>query len=346
MPPELEAGSAASTGGGDITNNPSSTAGGDGSTGSAAPSSGVPSSTVSSTGNVMGSTAGSTGSGSTAASTGFAWQPGWREHLAAGDEKLLARLQRFADPTALVKSYAELERLKSSGQLRTALKAGANAEELKAWRAENGIPEKPEAYQAPEGLVLGDEDKPIVDAFAKHAHGLNYTPDQYQGALQWYFEARDQQEAAQADNDAKLARSTQDALRQDWPGVEYRANMNAVHSLLDSAPQVTLEDGSKVQLKDLILGARLPNGVPIGSSPEALRWFAQLSREVNPAATVVIPGGANTMQAIDDEILGLKKMMGNKGSEYWKGPTAEKNQNRYRELLDIKAKLEAKGKGQ
>lgn len=345
MPPELEAGSAASTGGGEtvITSGGSSAA----STGGAAPAStgGAAASTVDGSGGSTGNVLGSTG-GTSSASTGYAWQPGWREHMAAGDAKTLTRLQRFADPAALLKSYLELDRRMSAGELKSTLKDGASAEEITAWRKENGIPDKPEGYQAPEGLVVGDEDKPIVDAFTKVAHGMNLKPDQYQGALAWYFEARDQQEAAQADKDAQIARSTQDALRAEWPGIDYRANMNALHSLLDTAPQVTLEDGSKVQLKDLILGARLPNGVPIGSSPEALRWFAQLSREVNPAATVVPPAGANTMQAIDDELADLKKLMGNKNSDYWKGPKAEAKQNRYRELLDTKAKLEAKaGKG-
>lgn len=344
MPTELEAASAASTGGGGDgnvvidTNSGGSSGGAPASTGGGSASTAGGGSSASSTGNAMGSTGGT----STAASTGFAWQPGWREHMAGGDAKVLQRLNRFADPGALLKSYLELDRRMSAGELKSTLKDGATPEELKAWRTENGIPDKPDGYQPPEGLVLGDEDKAIVAEFAATAHAMNFRPEQYQGALTWYYEAKDKAEAAQADADAKLAKETQDALRGEWPGAEYRANMNALHSLLDTAPQVTLEDGSKVQLKDLILGARLPNGQPIGSSPEALRWFAQLSREVNPAATVVLPTGANTMQAIDDEIIELKKLMGNKSSEYWKGPKAEKNQQRYRELLDAQAKLKTK----
>jgi hypothetical protein len=36
-------------------------------------------------------------------------------------------------------------------------------------------------------------------------------------------------------------------------------------------------------------------------------------------------------------------MMANKGSEYWKGPMADKNQSRYRQLID--AQNSQKGRG-
>lgn len=324
--------------------------GGDQSTGGAAMSTGGGQS-ASTGGGSMQSTAGSTGGGgtstggSTSSSTGYSWTEGWRERLAAGDQKTLQRLGRFTDPEQIWKSYQELERRMSAGELRPALAKDARPEEVTQWRKEMGIPEKPEGYTAPEGLVIGDEHKEAIAGFQATAHALNYTPQQYQDTLKWYFDSQDQQAQVQADTDATVARTTQDALRADWPGHEYRANMNAVHSLLDAAPTVTMDDGSKVPLKDMILGARLPNGIPIGSSPEALKWLAQVSREINPAATVVPGNGSQQAQSIQDEINNLKAMMGNKQSEYWKGPKAEGNQKRYRELVDAQEKMKSRSKG-
>jgi hypothetical protein len=323
--------------------------GGDASTGGGSASTGG---SVASTGGAYGaSTAGSTGGGgSTVTSTGgstaaFSWGDGWRERLAGGDEKTLQRLGRFTDPDQIWKAYRELENRMHTGQLKPVLAKDAKPEEVAQWRKDMGIPEKPEGYTAPEGLVIGDDQKDAITAFQATAHALNYTPQQYQDTLKWWYEAQDAQAEKQAENDAAVARATQDALRGEWQGHEYRANMNAVHSLLDKAPTVALEDGSKVPLKDLILGARLPNGIPIGSSPEALKWLAQVAREIDPAATVVPGVGANQPQAIADEINNLKVLMANKQSEYWKGPKAETHQARYRELIDAQAKLKARGAG-
>jgi hypothetical protein len=287
-----------------------------------------------STGGSVASTGGAYGA-STAGSTG----------LAGGDEKTLQRLGRFTDPDQIWKAYRELENRMHTGQLKPVLAKDAKPEEVAQWRKDMGIPEKPEGYTAPEGLVIGDDQKDAITAFQATAHALNYTPQQYQDTLKWWYEAQDAQAEKQAENDAAVARATQDALRGEWQGHEYRANMNAVHSLLDKAPTVALEDGSKVPLKDLILGARLPNGIPIGSSPEALKWLAQVAREIDPAATVVPGVGANQPQAIADEINNLKVLMANKQSEYWKGPKAETHQARYRELIDAQAKLKARGAG-
>lgn len=337
-------GGSASTGGGSAS---ASTGASMGSTGS------MSASTGGSTGASLGSTGASLGStftASTGSSSGvsFAWNDGWRERLANGDAKELTRLQRFAQPEDIFRSFRELERRMSAGELRTMLPANARPEEVTQWRKENGVPEKPDDYLSAikfdDGLVIGDEDKAQIGEFLKAAHGAHYTPSQVKGALEWYLTSREATEAAQQDNDTKVARTTQDALRAAWPGAEYRANMNAVHGFLDQAPPVVFPDGSKVPLKDLILGARLPNGVAIGSSPEALQWFAHVAREINPAATVVPGAGANQMQSIDDEIASLKSIMGNKQGEYWKGPKADQHQARYRQLVEAKQKMQERGK--
>ena len=91
-------------------------------------------------------------------------------------------------------------------------------------------------------------------------------------------------------------------------------------------------------MKEQLLGARLPTGEMLGNNPDALRWLSGLQREINPVATVVPGTGANAMQAIETEISELKGLMGDRKSEYWKGPTAQKNQARYLELITAQQK--------
>ena len=70
----------------------------------------------------------------------------WRTRLAGGDEKELKRLSRFASEADVYKAYRELEKKKSSGELKQALSKDATPEQIAEWRKENGIPETPDKY--------------------------------------------------------------------------------------------------------------------------------------------------------------------------------------------------------
>mgnify|MGYP000100175251 CR=1 FL=1 len=52
-------------------------------------------------------------------------------------------------------------------------------EELAEYRKANNIPEAPDKYDLTfdSGLVIGKEDKPIVDSFLKYAHDNHYDND-------------------------------------------------------------------------------------------------------------------------------------------------------------------------
>ena len=69
----------------------------------------------------------------------------------------------------------------------------------------------------------------------------------------------------------------------------------------------------------------------LGSNAEALKFLADLALIQNPTTTLVPPGG-DLQGALSDELKELQDMMRNKTSEYWKGPKAEGNQARVREL--------------
>ena len=66
------------------------------------------------------------------------WSDDWRSKMAGGDAKEAKRLERFASPKEVFKSYRAFETRLSSGELKSALPKDAKPEQLTAWRAENG----------------------------------------------------------------------------------------------------------------------------------------------------------------------------------------------------------------
>jgi hypothetical protein len=261
------------------------------------------------------------------------WPDDWREQLAGGDEKELKRLQRFTSPLTLRKSHRALEQKLSSGELKKALGPDATPEEVAAWRKDMGVPEKPDGYDLKfdNGLVIGEDDKPLVAAFLTAMHAENATPSQVKAGVAAYYKIQEQQQADRAQKDAEVRAAAEDDLRAEW-GVEYRRNVGMVQALLATVPE---------EARDLFASARLADGTPMFSHPDMLRFFVGLQREINPAATLV-PNTGNQAQTIDNELSDLKAKMGDRDSDYWKGPKAEAMQARYRALLDAKAKMAAR----
>lgn len=277
--------------------------------------------------------AGQGGTGEGAGAKAYQWGDGWRDQLSAGDEKAAARLQRFDSPEAIWRSYRAMEQRMSSGELRSALPKDAKPEEVTKWRQENGIPESPDKYNLTfeDGLVIGDEDKPIIDGFLKSAHTANMTGEQVKGALSWYYGEVERQSSEREAADKKVQTETEDALRGKW-GNDYRTNLNRINALLDTAP---------TGLKDAFLHGRLADGTPIGSSAGMLEFMALLSRQINPVGTVVPGAGANMGNAIADEITKIEKVMREDRKAYNKD---EAMQARYRELLSARERLGEQGR--
>ena len=270
----------------------------------------------------------------TSTTTQTVWPDQWRQQMAGDDAKALKQLERYESPAAIWKKARALEQRLSSGELRSALPKDANEEQVKVWRAENGIPEAPEKYDLtfPDGLVIGEEDKPAIDDFLKAAHKANYSPDQVKESVRWYYDFQERQTEVRAQADERIKQESEDALRGEW-GQDYRGNLQRVHNLLDAAPG---------GLKEQLLNGRLADGTPIGSSPDALRWIVQVARELNPTGVIAPNAGGNVGQAIDDEIAKFEKMMGDRTSDYWKGPMADKNQARLRDLYASRERSKAR----
>ena len=258
----------------------------------------------------------------------------WRVKLANGDEKELKRLARFASEADVYKSFRELEKKKSSGELKSSLPKDPTPEELTQWRKENGIPESVDKYDLTfeDGLVIGENDKPLIDKFVASMHGKNATQDQVKAAIATYYSLINEKQAAQAESDVAFKDQSLESLREEWGG-EFKKNLAAVNSLLSSLPD---------EVREYFESSRTPDGKMLGNDPAVIKWLAATAYELNPAASVMPSSVSNPAGAIGDEIASIEKMMGDKTSAYWKGAEAEKYQSRYLELITAREKINAR----
>lgn len=270
------------------------------------------------------------------------WPDDWREQLAGEDKGYLKKLSRYASPTEYSKGYRALEQRLSSGELKAQLPKDATEEQLTAWRQESGLPDKPDGYVAalklPDGVVLGEADKPLVADFAeKVALKGNLSQEQMNSAISWYYQTQDALALKTEDADADFKQKTEDSLRTEW-GADYRPNINAVENMLSRMPE---------GLGESLLAARVSmptkedptRSVPLGNHPLFIKWAAQLEREVNPTATLVPAGTGNVGKTIEDEITSIEKDMRTNREEYFKD---EKKQGRYRELIAARDRMKAR----
>lgn len=274
---------------------------------------------------------------------------GWREayvgRVKAGAEKsgdksfdeakLLSRLQRFASPDAVYDSFIALHNKMSAGELKStaAFPDKGTPEQQAAWRKDRGLPEKWDGYEIrlPDGMALGEEDKPAVDSFKEAAHGMHLSPEQVSGAVKWYLDTVERQAAARHEEDLAIAERVEDELRAEW-GADFRRNKAMIEAFLDQ--------GGK-SVKDALLNARMADGTPLASDPAVLRFLIDRSREVIDAATVAPGDAAGMARSVDDEIAQIKSwMQAPRGSvEYQKYWGDARMQERYRALISSKERM-------
>lgn len=228
----------------------------------------------------------------------------WRQTYVAsrgGDAKLQARLDRYSDPNAALDALISVQQKIGSGELRSnqPFPDKGTPEEQAAWRQQNGIPDDPSKYdlQLKPGTVLGEDDKPVVDAFLKHAHARNLSPAAVRASLEWYTSQREAAEAAQAQRDDQLREQIDEQLRTEWGG-DYRKNKALVQAYLDTGPQGT---------RDAILNARKPDGTPLASDINVVRWLVDKARDYNPPISTVPGDNATQLQAIEREMADLRR---------------------------------------
>ena len=265
----------------------------------------------------------------------------WREKYVErvkGDDKLLKRMQRYSDPYSALDALVGVQNKISAGELRSMdpfPEKGSEAEQAK-WREDHGIPLGPDKYEIKltDGLVPGEEDKPIVEGFLKRMHAKNAAPEVVNDAIDWYYAEQERQAAERHAADVEIKNEVEDQLRAEW-GTDYRKNKDMIEALLDTFPAGT---------KDLMFGARLDDGTPLASNINILRGFSLLASERFGDTFIAPAEGAGAISSIVDEIDSMKALMADKNSKYWKGPEAKKLQDRYLKLVDQKQRIDERAK--
>ena len=249
----------------------------------------------------------------------------WRELSSGGDQKTEQYLKRYASFGNVVKALMAQRAKISSGELLRSKPDGTDEQVLNEWRAQAGVPEKPEGYleKLPDGLVIGDDDKPIVESFITSMHEDDAPPALVHKALGWYYAHQEKVLADRTESDRTERAQHEDTLHAEWGG-DYRSNLNGAHAVFDTyAPE---------GLRERFFSARMADGSPLGDDPDTLRFLVALSREINPHGTITPAAGQTTTQTIEAELAQLNiEMADSKGKkfDYWTNP---EKQARWREL--------------
>jgi hypothetical protein len=143
----------------------------------------------------------------------------------------------------------------------------------------------------------------------------------------WYYQRQDQLVKQQELSDATYHDESKDSLMAEWGLKDYRQNLSAMASVRDQMPK---------GLADRILAGRTADGKLIGDDPAFLKWFATISRELNPHATVV---GLDAGKTVDGELEQIRKLRREDPNKYDQDKTMQA-----RELELITAQMRSKAR--
>ncbi len=197
------------------------------------------------------------------------WPEDWRAKLAGDDKDFAKQLERFGSPADLAKSFKEAQKTIRSGKVKAEMPDPEDADAMKAWRKDNGIPEDATAYVIPETIkeYVTDDDKPMLNSFTEFAHEKNLPQAAMDTALEWYFQQQETIASEQASKDKAASEATTEALRSEY-GREYKANMQLAKDFMAATPEIG----------DQWTEARLPDGRRLGDIPEFVMHIAEQGR--------------------------------------------------------------------
>lgn len=272
------------------------------------------------------------------------WPDNWRAEMAGDDKAYLKVLERYDSPAAVAKAHRELSTKMSAGELKAPAKplaADATPEQKLAWRKENGLPEAAEGFvgalKLPGGLVPGENDKPLLNEFAKAAFDAGVDQKTFDFAANWYFQQQHALNAARERNDGTFKNQSLVELSQEW-GKDFEGNNNAVSSVIAMLPEA---------IRDNLLTARLPNGNLVGNDPNFNRAMLMFAKELNPASTILpLNNNGGGLASVEAQLAAHdKNMKSEPGSDAWKAYWQnDKAQQEYRELLGARQTMQSRQK--
>jgi hypothetical protein len=252
----------------------------------------------------------------------------WRLRVAGDDKELFKQLERYASEADFGKAHVSLRGKLSSGEYRRVPPKDATPEQVAEWRADIGLPGAAEDYMAdlalPDGTVLSEADKAIMLKFAGAAFDGNIDKAAFGRMASRYYELQDEGRAAREARDAEFQDAAEETLREAWKGADFRRNKNAIDIMLRKWPE---------GLAANFLAGRMADGSRIGDNPVMAQVLAQIAGGLEPGRTLVPDGFTPASQGLAQRIASIEALMGDRHSEYWKGPKANAMQVEYRELV-------------
>ena len=194
------------------------------------------------------------------------WRDDWREALAGGDEKAMARLKRFQSPENVFKSWAELERKQSSGALRATMPDNPTDDDVAAYRKSWGVPDAVEGYEVkpPDGIDFSEPEQKSLNTFLAQMHANHVPKATVQKVAESYFAIRQQEEQELYEAAVETTTNYRVEIKTEY-GRDYDRNVK-----LGNAELVRQLGPEKAKA---ISGLTLANGVKLGDHPDFVRFI-------------------------------------------------------------------------
>ncbi|MBA8905512.1 MULTISPECIES: hypothetical protein [Aminobacter] len=226
----------------------------------------------------------------------------FREQLAGGDAAMMKQLERYRSTDEISKAFREGYRNAKNGGRQVELTEKSTPEDVKAYRAANGIPEDAAQYPGAfrEGFEVTDADRAILSDFKAAMHERHVPPKVAAAALDWYqdFAATQAQELnAQL---AKVAGDTQKTLRSEWGG-DYDGQIGAAQELM----RAHLGDDGFGQM----MGLRLMDGSRLQDNLGFVKMMATIGADYYGSTAILtgdIEATGKTLEAQQQELLALR----------------------------------------
>lgn len=250
----------------------------------------------------------------------YSWPDDWRDHMAGGDDKIKALLQRYTSPAAAAKAFRDLRTTYDSRDTKkdapkdVALPENPTEEQLKEYRKAKGVPDTPENYEfeVPEGRELTDADVTIMNDFAKAMHERNMPADVVKNISGWFLDYEEAVAQQRSEAAYKARIDTEEKLRAEWGG-DFRANVNLMSNVLQEHLGTSAQDFLSMQLAD---------GSRIGDNEAFIRLMADLSRKVGGSSAELYTSDVETTgKGLESRKSELMKMMNDPDprvrKQYW-----------------------------
>lgn len=277
--------------------------------------------------------AGTTADGQTqAAKIEAKWRDDWREALASGDEEAMARLKRFQSVDGVFRSWKEMDKKLSSGQMKMVrLPDNPTEDDIAAYRKAWNVPDAVDGYEIkpPEGLNFSEPEQKSLNAFLADMHANHVPKGTVQKVAESYFNIRRQEE--QEIYEAAIDRTTNQRaeIRAEY-GRDYERNVRLGN---DHLVKQLGPDKAKA-----IAAVTLADGTKLGDHPEFVRFIVGSAlANADDGMLVTSEGGVNSGKSVDAQIEEIRALQFGNDDERRKFHSADV-QARYTKLYEIKVR--------